>query len=54
MKSFKNISNFRTKKDKIITKNDILNYDFEDAVLSANSFKYFSGLTADPPRVHGG
>ena len=44
MKSFKNISNFRSINK--IFKIDILNYDFEDVLLPSNSFKYFSGLSA--------
>ena len=46
LKSFKNISNFRTKKDKMISKNVILNFDFDDVVITDNSFKYDSTFEA--------
>ena len=42
LKSFKNISNLRTKKDKMISKNVLLNFDFDDVIITDNSFKYVS------------
>ena len=42
MESFKSISNFRTKKDKTISNNVLLNFDFDDVVITDNSFKYVS------------
>ena len=42
MKSLKSISNFRTKKDKMISSNVLLNFDFDDVVITDNSFKYVS------------
>ena len=42
MKSLKSISNFRTKKDKTISNNVLLNFDFDDVVITDNSFEYVS------------
>ena len=42
LKSIKNISNFGAKKDKMISKNVILNFDFDDVIITDNSFKYVS------------
>ena len=42
LKSIENISNFGAKKDKIISKNDILNFDFYDVIITDNTFKYIS------------
>ena len=47
LKSFKNISNFRTKKDKMISQNVISNFDFDDVIIDANTFKYISTLISD-------
>ena len=47
LKSFKNIGNFRTKKDKMISQNVISNFDFDDVIIDANTFKYISTLISD-------
>ena len=44
MKSFKSISNSRTKKDKTISNNVLLNFDFDDVIITDNSFKYVSTI----------
>ena len=47
LKSFKNISNFRTKKDKMISKTVILHFDFDDVILTDNSLKSINLETMD-------
>ena len=47
LKSFKKIRNFRTKKHKMISQNVISNFDFDDVIIDANTFKYISTFISD-------